>query len=138
MIQEMKNRQAAKSGICEAPRVDFQAVEKAKTKLSTAMVLNQAADTFKVLGHAGRLRVLQALDGQELCVCELAEVLGMSMSGISQQLRELRRLGAIDFRVSGKFAYYRIEDPYWLELARFVMKRLGLNETCERMTMQAI
>lgn len=138
MIHEMKNRPAAKYGICEAPRVDAQAVEQAKAKLSAAMTLNQAADSFKVLGHAGRLRVLEALDGQELCVCELADVLGMSMSGISQQLRELRRLGAIGFRVSGKFAYYRIEDPYWLELARSVTERLGPHETQEPVIKKAV
>lgn len=134
----MKNRSAANNGFCEAERSNAQAVEEAKARLSTAMTLNQAADVFKVLGHAGRLRVLEALDGQELCVCELAEALGMSMSGISQQLRELRRLGAIDFRVSGKFAYYRIDDPYWLELARFVMERLGSHETQVQAIKQAV
>lgn len=134
----MKNREAAKDGICEAERVDAQAVERAKANLSAATTLNRTSGVFKVLGHAGRLRVLEALDVQELCVCELAEVLGMSMSGISQQLRELRRLGAIDFRVSGKFAYYRIEDPYWLELARSVMERLGSNETKKQVIKQAI
>lgn len=118
--------------------MDARAVEQAKANLSTAMTLNRTSGVFKVLGHAGRLKVLEALDGQELCVCELAEVLGMSMSGISQQLRELRRLGAIDFRVSGKFAYYRIEDPYWLALARSVTERLGSSDIQEQVIKQAI
>ena len=47
------------------------------------------------------------------------------MSGTSQQLRELRRLGAIDYRVSGKFAYYRLADGFWLNLVRTVLGRVS-------------
>jgi DNA-binding transcriptional ArsR family regulator len=82
------------------------------------------ADALKVLAHPGRLRVLQALEGRELCVCDLAHVLGISFSGTSQQLRELRRLGAVDFRAQGKLAYYRIGDPFWLNLAATVSEKL--------------
>ena len=74
------------------------------------------AEAFKVLAHPGRLRVLCALEGRELCVCDLAHVLGISMSGTSTQLRELRRLGAVEFRAQGKLAYYWIADGFWLEL----------------------
>ena len=68
--------------------------------------------------------MLEALDGQELCVCDLSEILGLSMSGTSQQLRELRRLGAVEYRVSGKFAYYRLAERFWLDLAGSVMQRI--------------
>jgi DNA-binding transcriptional ArsR family regulator len=51
-------------------------------------------------------------------------VLGISFSGASQQLRELRRLGAVAFRAQGKLAYYRIADPFWLELAGSVARKL--------------
>ena len=70
------------------------------------------------------LRVLKALEERELCVCDLAHVLGISLSGTSQQLRELRRLGAVDFKAQGKLAYYRIADPFWLELADSVSEKL--------------
>ena len=100
--------------------------------------LDRVAEAFKVLGHASRLRVLEALDGQELCVCELTEILGVSMSGISQQLRELRRLGAIDYRVDGKFAYYHLADRFWLDLAHSVIRRVGSARVPEKEVKQAV
>jgi len=78
-----------------------------------------------VLAHPGRLRVLHALEGRELCVCDLAHVLGISFSGTSQQLKELRRIGAVDYRAQGKLAYYRIGDRFWLELAESVSEKLN-------------
>ncbi len=83
------------------------------------------AAALKVLAHPGRLRVLHALEDHELCVCDLAHVLDMSMSGMSQQLRELRRLGAVTFRAEGKLAYYRIADPFWLQVTRSVSEKLA-------------
>ncbi len=120
-----RKTQSAMNGVCEERRVDHKALKRAKSLVSPAESLNVAADAFKVLGHPARLKVLEALDGQELCVCDLSEILGLSMSGTSQQLRELRRLGAINYRASGKFAYYRLVDKFWLEFVRAVLKRLN-------------
>lgn len=119
----MKRR--AKQGMCEVDRVDGPRVAAASAALPPMEVSREVADALKVLAHPGRLRVLKALEGRELCVCDLAHVLGLSMSGMSQQLRELRRLGAVDFRADGKLAYYRIADPFWLDIAESVTERLG-------------
>ncbi len=119
----MKRR--AKQGICEVDCIDGPRVSAASAALPPREVSREVADALKVLAHPGRLRVLKALEGRELCVCDLAHVLGLSMSGMSQQLRELRRLGAVDFRADGKLAYYRIADPFWLEIAESVTERLG-------------
>jgi DNA-binding transcriptional ArsR family regulator len=72
---------------------------------------------FGVLANPARLRLLLALDGRELCVCDCSQVLGASLSGTSQHLKELRRLGAITFRAEGKMAYYRLADRRWLAIA---------------------
>ena len=63
--------------------------------------------------------------GRELCVCDLREVLGISMSGTSQVLRELRNLGAVEFRAEGKLAYYRLADSSWLQVAEGVLERFA-------------
>ncbi len=47
------------------------------------------------------------------------------MSGTSQVLRELRNLGAVEFRVDGKLAYYQLADTHWLKLAKGVYKKLA-------------
>lgn len=117
-------RRRAKEGICEIDCVDGGRAAAARAALPPVEISRHAAAALKTLAHPGRLRVLKALEGRELCVCDLAHVLGVSMSGMSQQLRELRRLGAVAFRAQGKLAYYRIEDPFWLELAESVAGRL--------------
>lgn len=112
-------------GVCEVDLVDPAKVEEALASLPAERDLRRAADAFRVLANPNRLRVLKALQGRELCVCDLREVLGISMSGTSQVLRELRNLGAVEFRTQGKLAYYRLADSYWLDQAEAVFEKLG-------------
>lgn len=112
-------------GICEVDCVDGPRAAAARAALPAEEKSRNVADAMKVLAHPGRLRVLKALEDRELCVCDLSHVLGISLSGTSQQLRELRRLGAVEFRAQGKLAYYRIADPFWLEIADSVAEKLN-------------
>lgn len=73
--------------------------------------LDRTASEFSLLAHPTRLRILYALSFHELCVCDLARVLGRSMPATSQQLQRLRREGAVKCRMQGKLAYYRLENP---------------------------
>ena len=111
-------------GICEVDCVDGPRAVAARAALPPEEESRAVAEAIKVLAHPGRLRVLHALDGRELCVCDLAHVLGVSMSGVSAQLRELRRLGAVTFRTQGKLAYYSVADAFWLELVGSVARKV--------------
>jgi ArsR family transcriptional regulator, lead/cadmium/zinc/bismuth-responsive transcriptional repressor len=115
-----KSPPKARKGVCEVNVVDAGKLADARASLPSEQELRRAADAFRVLANPNRLRVMTALKGRELCVCDLREVLGISMSGTSQVLRELRNLGAVEFRVEGKLAYYQLADTYWLELAEGV------------------
>lgn len=119
-----KSPPRAQEGVCEVNLVDATKVAEARVALPSERELRRAADAFRALANPNRLRVLKALQGRELCVCDLREVLGISMSGTSQVLRELRNLGAVEFRVEGKLAYYQLADPYWHELAEGVFEKL--------------
>ena len=118
--------QSVEGGVCEVEQVNPATVAAARAALPPSGVLRRAADAFRVLANPNRLRVLRALEGRELCVCDLREVLGISMSGTSQVLRELRNLGAVDFRVDGKLAYYHLADSSWLELAETVLAKIPI------------
>ena len=120
-----KHPSQAREGVCEVNVVDSGKVAEARASLPTEQELRRAADAFRVLANPNRLRVMTALRGRELCVCDLREVLGISMSGTSQVLRELRNLGAVEFRAEGKLAYYQLADTYWLELAEGVYGKLA-------------
>jgi DNA-binding transcriptional ArsR family regulator len=88
-------------------------------------VLREIADTFKVLSHPTRLRILRALAEEELCVCEVAELLDLSMSATSHQLRALRDRRLVDYRMDGRFAYYRLSDPFLASVLAQGVEHLG-------------
>lgn len=119
----------ATDGACEVNQVDSEQVLAARSALPADADFQRLADSFRVLANPNRLRVLIALEGRELCVCDLREVLGISMSGTSQVLRELRTLGAVTFRTEGKLAYYRLDDSSWLDVAKGVLQRLTAGST---------
>lgn len=118
-------RGSVQKGVCEVKKVHASQVEEAKRALPPARAVERAADAFKTLGHPSRLRLLKALEGRELCVCDIAAVLGLSMSATSQMLRELRYLGAVEYRAEGKMAYYTVADRFWCDLADSVLERCG-------------
>ena len=125
-------RRRVEEGVCEVDCVDPRGVAGAARAVPPEQALRRAAEAFKALANPSRLRVLRALEGRELCVCDLSRVLRLSMSGTSQHLRDLRRLGAIDFRVSGKLVYYSLADPFWSAIAARVLERPGNGEAALR------
>jgi len=75
-------------------------------------------DLFATLADPSRARILHllAISERELCVCDVALVLGMSVSALSHQLRFLRERGAVERRKAGRMAYYRLVDDHLREL----------------------
>lgn len=71
---------------------------------------------FGILSSPTRLRLLEALAGRELCVCDLAAVVGVSQSAVSHHLRLLRQLRMVSFRKEGRMAYYRLNDAHVSEI----------------------
>ncbi len=70
------------------------------------------SDLFKAMGDPTRLRILQALSGGEMCVCDLAALLGVTESAVSHQLRLLRQLRLVTNRREGVILYYRLADDH--------------------------
>lgn len=75
-------------------------------------------ELFGLLADPSRARIvhLLAISNAELCVCDIALVLGMSVSALSHQLRFLRERGAVERRKAGRMAYYRLVDDHLREL----------------------
>ena len=86
--------------------------------------LEETRVLFAALADRTRLKVLHALrDGAELCVCDVAHVLGMSVSTASHHLRKLRDLKILKFRSDGKMAYYSLRDRFAAELVRQALRQ---------------
>ncbi|MGW8193540.1 MAG: ArsR/SmtB family transcription factor [Desulforhopalus sp.] len=97
-------------------------VHQDKVELAISQDLSQeevgkVSRLFKAFGDPGRIRILHALLNQEMCVCDLAALLGVSESAVSHQLRLLRTLGLVINRREGTVLYYR---PVRKELAEFI------------------
>jgi ArsR family transcriptional regulator len=74
------------------------------------------AETFKVLGDTTRVRMLDALSRSELCVCDLAGLLGLSESAVSHQLRLLRGMRLVRPRRQGRMIFYTLDDAHIVRL----------------------
>jgi len=74
------------------------------------------SELFKVLGDLTRIKVIYALFKKELCVCDIAEILQMTQSSISHQLRILRSFRLVKYRKEGKVVYYSLDDDHISEI----------------------
>jgi DNA-binding transcriptional ArsR family regulator len=98
--------------LCEVQCVDDLKVQRARRSLPSPDAVVTLAETFRVLGDPTRLRLVAALAAEELCVCDLATLLGVSQSAVSHSLRALRQLRLVRYRKAGKIAYYSLDDPH--------------------------
>jgi len=101
---------------CDAPHRDEGRLATRRRALLPAEAVEPLAETFKLLGDATRVRLLDALAHGELCVCELATLVGLSESAVSHQLRLLRSLRLVRPRRAGRQVFYSLDDQHIMTL----------------------
>ena len=97
---------------CEECKIHADLIEKTEGHIPDEEILKELADFFKVFADTTRLRILSVLFQSELCVCDLAEVLGMTQSAISHQLRLLKQMKLVKNRREGKTVFYSLADDH--------------------------
>lgn len=100
------------SDACEIEFVDAVKVNRVRRAMKSDESISALAEIFKVLGDPTRIRITFALSREELCVCDLANLLGASQSAVSHSLRVLRQMKLVRFRKEGKIAYYALDDDH--------------------------
>ncbi len=98
--------------ICQVRCIHTEKVEKARQYILQDEIINSLAELFKCMGDPTRLKILHALQQQELCVCDLSVVVNSSESAVSHQLRLLRTQKLVKFRRDGKVIYYSLDDHH--------------------------
>ncbi|MEY8333984.1 metalloregulator ArsR/SmtB family transcription factor [Lachnospiraceae bacterium 47-T17] len=98
--------------ICEDNCIHMDRLEKVREKLPDVDELYDLAELFKVFGDSTRIRILYVLFQSELCVCDLAEVLGMTQSAVSHQLKILKQAKLVTGRREGKSVFYALADDH--------------------------
>ena len=97
---------------CEFMHVHEDIVEKVNAEMPDEEVLYDLAELFKVFGDSTRIRILYVLFESEMCVCDIAQLLGMSQSAISHQLRCLKQSKLVKYRREGKTVFYSLADGH--------------------------
>ena len=97
---------------CESHEVHKDLLKIVNEKLPSETELYDLAELYKVFGDSTRIKILYVLFESEMCVCDIAEVLGMSISAISHQLRVLKNSQLVSFRREGKTIIYFLTDDH--------------------------
>lgn len=109
---------------CDCGCVDQQLVERTVSGMPGPEVFGKLAEFFKIMGDATRCRLIFALQKNEMCVCDLANVVSMSKSSVSHQLSKMRRCGAVKCRREGKEVYYSLDDRHVDEIFAITMNHI--------------
>lgn len=109
---------------CEAPHLDATATQSRRQQLMPNAAVQALSDMFRILGDPTRVRILEVLALGELCVCDLAELAGISESATSHQLRLLRGMRLVRPRRAGRQVYYAIDDQHIISLFQQGLKHV--------------
>ncbi|HSA33764.1 MAG TPA: metalloregulator ArsR/SmtB family transcription factor [bacterium] len=96
--------------------VDERRVRLGRENLLSEELTLDIAETFRMIAHPTRVKMIRALAAGEMCVCEISEVIGLSISATSHQLHLLRSLRLVRSRAEGKQVYYFLQDSFVLAL----------------------
>jgi len=110
---------------CAGTGAHLDAVEQCTPNQLPDKTILQLADQFKALADPTRIRILSTLLKRELCVCDLAEVLGMTQSAVSHQLRYLRTMRLVKNRREGNTIYYTHGDAHTMGLLQMAIDHVS-------------
>lgn len=111
--------------VCDCAVVHQDIVELVRGRLLSEENYYDLADIFKVFGDSTRVRILSALDVHEMCVCDLANVLSMTKSAVSHQLRILRTNNLVSARRDGKNMFYSLADDHIQSIFELALEHLN-------------
>lgn len=108
--------------LCHCRIIHHERVTLAKKTALPDAETTALADLFKALADATRQRIIWALAADEMCVCDLAALLGISESAVSHQLRLLRTMALVTNRREGPILYYRLADDHVRQLVQIALE----------------
>lgn len=112
------------SDLCNVPCFKEDVVKRIRAGMPNDEELEELRIMFAALADRTRLKIFYALQGgEELCVCDVAHALGISVSAASHHLRKLRDLKFLKYRNDGKMAYYSVRDRIAAKLVSDALKR---------------
>ena len=113
------------NGKCTQKATHPSQIRKARQSMPDEEMLLDTSALFKIMSDPSRMKIIIALLAAELCVCDLAELTGISQSAVSHQLRVLRQARLVRYRRDGKNAYYSLQDDHVSQLVRIALEHIN-------------
>ena len=104
--------------ICEINIIHQDKVDNLKNIMPDDELIYDLAEFFKVFADSTRMKIIYALMNEELCVCDIAAIVGTTQSAISHQLRILKQSKLVKYRKDGKIVYYSLDDEHIAEIVK--------------------
>lgn len=111
----------SREDVCEDRVVHVDVVREARAALPVVDEVSGLSTIFSVLSDPTRLRIISSLVQHEMCVCDLAAVVGQSESAVSHQLKVLRQHNLVRSRRDGRRRYYALDDEHVADLYRLAL-----------------
>lgn len=100
------------TAICSEKLTHDEVIASVGDSMPDDVLLCDLAEFFRVFGDSTRIKILYALSKSEMCVCDIAELLGTSQSAVSHQLQVLRSRRLVKYRRNGKTVFYSLDDDH--------------------------
>ena len=104
--------------ICEINTIHQDIVENVKNVMPQDELIYDLAEFYKVFADSTRMKIIYALMENELCVCDIAAIVGTTQSAISHQLRILKQAKLVKYKKDGKAVYYSLDDEHIAEIVK--------------------
>lgn len=114
--------------MCDCNIIHEDVVKNTLNKMPEKELFQKLAEFFKMIGDPTRTKILFALDQNEMCVCDIANVLGMTKSSISHQLATLKQSGIVKYRKEGKEVYYTLDDEHVQQVFEIAIEHIQHKE----------
>lgn len=113
---------------CDCNAVHRDLVDKVQSQMPDEETFSRLSDFYKIMGDPTRCKLIFALLQNEMCVCDLANVLSMTKSSVSHQLGKMRSSGVVKCRREGKTVYYSLDDEHIAEIISTTMTHINHKE----------
>ena len=110
--------------VCQIKEIHIDAIKKAKEGMDSEETYMKLEETFKIFGNTTRLKIMSLLVIEDLCVCDICEILNMSQSAVSHQLRTLRSKNLVKYQKEGKLVRYSLADKHVVEILNMCIEHV--------------
>lgn len=110
--------------MCDEKNIHYNEINKVKKEALSFDEIMEMADMFKLFADSSRLKIICSILNNELCVCDLCEILELTQSNVSHQLQLLRTSKLVKYRKEGKQVYYSLKDEHIEKIIKMALEHI--------------